>query len=150
MRNGNFYQLFRIEFIKKYKKALSPDVYSGFTKHQNNNEDYNEIEEAFNHLKNQVIPLCAKYLDSLSLSSENSNLIEIMHEYGINLRYFGFLRREVRNEAIRRSILLEMIGRVIKHQLRSSLRSKLQQTKVIFFRNFFIFYFNFLQFHPFI
>src|ERR1700733_9194086 len=46
-----------------------------------------------------------------------------MHEYGINVRYLGYLRANVtQNSSIQRLILVTMISRVVKNYLRAKMR----------------------------
>ena len=53
----------------------------------------------------------------------SKQLINIIHEHGINVRYLGILRSYVKNKYIRRFILAEMISRVVKNTLREKMRA---------------------------
>ena len=58
------------------------------------------------------------------------NLKEALHEAGINLRYLGNLRHEVKREDIKQMILVEMIARIIKHELRSKMKQQMRELKL--------------------
>lgn len=46
-----------------------------------------------------------------------------MHSRGANLRYLGLLRTHVRDPEVRNTILVEMVARVVKTELREKLVS---------------------------
>ena len=129
-RNSYLYRLFRSEFVKNYSTSLCPDTFSGFVS-EGAEEHIKEVEEATAYLKNQTIPKFAAYLNSMEdREVDKLNLKEVLHESGINLRYLGNLRHEVKREDIKQMILVEMVARIIKHELRSKMRQQMRELKL--------------------
>ena len=126
-RNSFLYCLLRPEFVKKYPRPLCPDAYSGFVT-VDADKHILEIEEATSHLLNTEIKLLAKKLDNLPNEVvKQANLKEILHENGVNLRYMGLLRVEINNPILRNLFLVEMIARIIKHNIRELMRNQLKK-----------------------
>ena len=127
VRDTYIYKLFRPEFIKNYPIALSSDAYSPFGK--NNQLEHNkEVRVATNYLIENVIPDFADQLENLTYEIDvESQLTELVHRAGINIRYLGFIRRFLQ-QYLQSVVLLEMVARIIKNRIR-------------FFINFYFFYF---------
>jgi Clustered mitochondria/Translation initiation factor eIF3 subunit 135 len=103
---------------------LSPDALSKFSRLDPNAYDRNlEIRDATERLVKRVIPALARHL---SLANENE--IELftqspsryLHSFGVNMRHCGLLRSfvPVECEALRRTLLIEIVSRTLKQMLR--------------------------------
>ena len=135
--NCHIYQLFRREFVAAYKKPLCSDAYSGFVIHDSNLKEYNrDIDEATQYLFSTVIPKCGKVLlDRVMKYRDQTKVVEILHQHGINLRYIGRIINTYRSqnlletmygsetiEIIVNSLLIEAMARVIKNQMNAKMR----------------------------
>ena len=56
-------------------------------------------------------------------------LTETIHSYGINCRHMGILRNYV-NDEFKRIILIEIVARAIKNNLRFKLREKMKRLRL--------------------
>lgn len=121
---GSFlFRLLRPEFVSKYSKPLSSDVYSRFgeTDSFTNNR---EASEATQYLYNTVITEFAKALEDSSndIKINENNLVEMVHRAGINLRHMGRIRANLKTPELKRVFMLEMVARSLKNRLRSEMR----------------------------
>jgi len=115
------YNFLRPTAVLKYPMPLNSDAFSGFGTYSQTDND--EVVMATKMLLTQTIPAVASMLEKRVLMFVNSKqLINIIHEHGINVRYLGILRSHIQNKYIRRFILAEMISRVIKNTLREKMR----------------------------
>ncbi len=80
-----------------------------------------------------TIPAFAKKLDELyldnnpTLHDKNStisieNLIAEMHRAGVNFRYLGLLRTQIKSNELRSFLLTEIVARVVKNFVRREMR----------------------------
>jgi hypothetical protein len=60
---------------------------------------------------------------------ESFRLTETIHSRGVNCRYLGLIRRHIEEQEFRLIILIEILARVIKNNLRLKLRLKMQSLK---------------------
>jgi len=124
------YKVFRPEFVKKYPIPLLSDAFSPFLKGDPKEHEYNmEVKEATNYLFETTIPNFARWLQeyypSLEIEQNPGVLTELIHREGINCRYLGMVRQHVSKSMIqlRNFLLMEMIARTIKNQLREQMRN---------------------------
>ena len=88
--------------------------------------NYQEVMDALQRLKTKVIPEAAKEYDTLTV--EDKQLIPLclfVHRKGINLRHLGLFRNHLMNTENKMAVLLEMVARVIKIELKEALRTGL-------------------------
>lgn len=133
------YRLFRPEFIKTYSTPLSSDAFSPFGGPENEKEGHNaEVREATRYLLETTIPAFARWLDEQHVLNESSpdvllgshagkidieaQLTELLHMEGINCRYLGRVCNVVKCKKVKKIIIHEMLGRVVKNKLRARLR----------------------------
>ena len=96
---AHLYELFRPEFIKKYKTSLCSDSYSKFLK--NRAEDLaarRNVDEATHYLRTSLIPRVSRFLpESLKSASSvlPSHVTELLHAKGVNIRYLGLILAEL-------------------------------------------------------
>ena len=69
--------------------------------------------------------------ESLDLSNQLSNLCEIIHREGINIRYLGLIRLHCKKPTIKKYIFVEMISRIVKNILRSRMRLSMKSSNGI-------------------
>lgn len=140
---GFLYDLFRVEFVTSFAEtALSSDAFSGFGRVGHPMEE-RKIIAADQVLRQLVIPAAARDL------AEQYNGLEVdldigafLHRHGINLRFIGLIRQEVKrirmkdgnlngghmdeedvqSDALVMTLAGEMVARSAKHILRSRLR----------------------------
>lgn len=132
LRNSYLFRLLRPEFVKNYSKPLCPDAFSGFVEKHSPQEHIDEVEEATRHLIDKVIPAFARTLPTKcgSMRQLRKELRVVLHEAGINLRYLGIVRRHVSSPSVKQLILVEMIARVIKHEIRYRMRKQMKEFKL--------------------
>lgn len=133
-----FYRLLRPEFVRNYHKPLSSDAFTGWgfiDKDVHNSE----AKAATEYLLNVTIPNFGKALGE-DLKINISQLTENLHQHGINVRHLGLVRQHVKSAEFRDIILIEMICRSLKNDLRHQLRqstlpieSEYQQSSKNFF-----------------
>ena len=139
---GFLYDLFRVEFVTSFAEtALSSDAFSGFGRVGHPMEE-RKIIAADQVLRQVVIPAAACDL------AQQYNGLEVdldiggfLHRHGINLRFIGLVRQEVKKiriqeggmnghmdkedvatDALVMTLAGEMVARSAKHILRSRLR----------------------------
>lgn len=132
----NLYHLFRMEFVTKYSKPLSPDSFSRMGR-DGQKEHCQDIIEAFNHLQEVTIPQFAKDLEPFrpdyckihhNAQFDFDGIVLNMHSAGINLRYAGRLRKYFTHEWFKVNMLRFAIYRVGKTLLHKTMRDISKQT----------------------
>eukprot|EP00727_Mastigamoeba_balamuthi_P001851 m51a1_g11663 hypothetical protein (1053) ;mRNA; r:493-4759 len=128
--NTFLYQLMRPEFVRTYKKPLSPDAFSKFGDHDAREHD-DEVREATRYLLEQEVPSFAHWLDQnfATVPDIEKRLTEFAHRRGINCRYFGAVRRCVRSPEVSRALLLEMVARVARKWLFNLMRVRTKELR---------------------
>ena len=148
-KRGHVYRLLRPEFVKKYSKPLCPDAFSNFIIHDTNVNEHNEeiysatvhlLEEvsSFFNINSQVIPKYAKRFPEQVIDTLQENQLpkfsvtSSIHREGINCRMLGLVRHALdEGQATCRSLLLvEMVSRSIKNDIRFRLRETSKQFKI--------------------
>jgi Clustered mitochondria/Hom_end-associated Hint/Translation initiation factor eIF3 subunit 135/Leucine Rich repeat len=128
VRNTFLYKLLRPEFVKAYPKPLSSDAFSPFGDTSPSAPSNADVREATEQLLSVHVPRFAAWLESghdVDHDTVESQLTELAHREGINVRYIGLVRKHVEaDEALRSILLTEMCARVIKNILRQRLREK--------------------------
>lgn len=75
--------------------------------------------KAGERLLNDVIPTFAQELNLQKISPFDSDeLVEMVHEYGINLRYLGLILELCNLQHLRQLVFLEMLTRLLKNIIR--------------------------------
>ncbi len=120
-RRAVFYQLFRAEFLAAHKTCLSSDAFSAFglldkAVHNNN------AQQAFDALMQHTIPTVARMLTAADASSQS--LTRLLQQRGVNVRFLGVVRAFVTDEAVRATMLREMVARVVQKRLRNVWRAE--------------------------
>ena len=95
--NSHLFEMFRPEFVAKYRAPLSSDAYSRFTMAQEDFQSNNEeIDAAVKTLFDNTIPAFAEtfrdrfaYYKKVNVDLTKFRLSALMHEKGINVRYMG-------------------------------------------------------------
>lgn len=107
------YRLLRPELVKNNPVPLSGDSFSRFQKPEDAEESNNEVRDATKRLFEQIIPDFANQLnyDENNKLVLNSNLRDICHRAGINMRHLDKLRLRVTNPFYRSLLLQEMLCR---------------------------------------
>eukprot|EP01130_Rhizamoeba_saxonica_P016324 TRINITY_DN7530_c0_g1_i1.p1 TRINITY_DN7530_c0_g1~~TRINITY_DN7530_c0_g1_i1.p1 ORF type:complete len:885 (-),score=187.58 TRINITY_DN7530_c0_g1_i1:58-2367(-) len=136
-KNSHLSRVLRPEFVRNHYKPLCPDAFSGFVKNTPHEEEHKqEIEEATLYIKEVIIPEAAKELTKLMQDAKvlgdlyRFRITEAVHSYGINCRHLGFVRKHVTNWEFKKIVLIEIIARAIKNNLRFRLREKVKQLKL--------------------
>ena len=124
---GMLFRLLRPELVKQYPTPLCSDTFSNFVKHyvDDAREHAYEVKDAHLYLTQQIIPAFGKMLSVQDANIFKVNhVIQSMHREGINLRYLGYVRGYLDPSAKswRDIILIEMIARTVKWDLRNVLR----------------------------
>jgi tetratricopeptide (TPR) repeat protein len=124
---GVFYQLFRPEFVRKYKKPLCSDSWTSFMARSETAESINEIKEAQVELMRITDEFGASLEEErpqVDLLAASEKLINLMHMNGINCRYLGRIWLACCDVAPywRVVVLLEMVVRRMKRILFKRLR----------------------------
>lgn len=138
LQGSEYVELFRPEFVLCYPIPLSANAYKpcaqGMPDEAENRE---EIDEASRVLEQVIVPAFAKELTDLVLERGVGvngfiRVSELMHEYGINVRYLGqvMCQMNIGNPA-HMLILVEMVARVIKNEHREMMRARSQQLKMV-------------------
>lgn len=117
-------RLLRPELVRCWSKPLSSDAYTLFGQH-NAALHNSRVRAATECLRERLV---RNFADSLSsfrrLPSSGAQLVEMMHECGINVRYMGLIRTATsRGHIMRLRLLTEMIARVVKSMLTERLRA---------------------------
>jgi len=135
IKNAHLSRLLRPEFVVSYSEPLCSDSFSGFVK-GNHQKVNNSIVEATEYLIRTLIPKFVKSeLEVLMIEAEENSrldsfrLTETIHSKGINCRYLGLIRRHLENEKFKTIILIDIVSRVIKNNLRLKLRLKMKRLR---------------------
>ena len=102
-----------------------------------------EVLEATNYLLDIIIPEVTKELDEKLLENEkNSNELdliaeikEILHLYGVNLRYLGLVYCLSESPVNKNLIMIEISSRVIKNLLTMNMSKSMEETIYPLFYN---------------
>lgn len=125
--------LFRPEFVKRYSISLCPDAYSSFISPNERDLVNNDIQEATFYLKSKLVSKFANEISNITLSIHRIQypLLQSLHAAGINIRYIGLVRSHLESSEIywRHVLLVEMISRVIKQNIRTKLRDMSKNLK---------------------
>ena len=132
----HLYNLFRSSFLKDVPYPLSSDAFSGFGR-INCRENNEQVRQATRLLKERI----RKFADDLNtqkvLFSSPANLIEVMHDRGINCRHLAMLRGCIKsstkkspflNTTVTKVLFTECVFRTLKSMLRMELRKATPQT----------------------
>eukprot|EP01119_Soliformovum_irregulare_P021101 TRINITY_DN6964_c0_g1_i1.p1 TRINITY_DN6964_c0_g1~~TRINITY_DN6964_c0_g1_i1.p1 ORF type:complete len:1087 (+),score=286.12 TRINITY_DN6964_c0_g1_i1:199-3459(+) len=124
--------LFRPEFVQKFKKSLCSDAFSPFLNDPDSEIHNQEIREATKILKETNIPEFAEILLKIPMEERDSfPLTPSLHAHGINVRYLGLIRAALPKEEFywRIVLFIEMASRCIKQLIRSKLRLKIRELR---------------------
>lgn len=131
-KNHFLYQFLRIEAVRRQKTTLSCDAFSSFqsigtattgtTFAEISNEQIRRATDDV--LVSGMTELCAK-LSSLEVQDPRY-LTVLCKQHGVNMRYLGLIRSRISpigHPRLRKTIMVEMVGRVLKSHIRSRIRS---------------------------
>jgi len=148
-----FYNLLRPEFVKSYPKPLCSDAFTSWNSDDDPNEralNNAEVSEATFVLYNEIIPQfatelgsnattvqrVARLLGSKTLAIEDAKWMldlvgtQALHQRGMSLRHLGEIRYHTTEPNMRKLLLSVCVGRVIKDQLRQTMREKMKKAQV--------------------
>lgn len=131
---GQLVRLLRPELLRSVGTAVSSDAYSGFgccaecatgpcshaapLLHRVADEVTTELFEG-------VIPRLAAAVDNCEVVvADGKQLVSELHAVGVNCRYMGALRQQVRTVWVKRLLLIEMVARILRSQLFAQLRRR--------------------------
>jgi len=133
---SHLFRLLRPELVKEFPRPLCSDAFSNFTSAEYNDE----VAAATEHLLNDRIPNLAASLPEMLENSDKGvlRITEVVHARGVNIRWLGLvfttLQRDVADSALKRKclklVLLEMMARVIKQDIRRRLRGRMKKLKL--------------------
>ncbi|KAG6042014.1 Intracellular distribution of mitochondria [Claviceps citrina] len=119
--------------LSDFKFALNPDAFSGQVPQTDEEksqllEDENEVREAGNYLRQQVIPdLLRELSDSdISFPMDGQSLSVLLHKRGINMRYLGAIASQANDKrlsCLRELCIQDMVARAFKHIAATYLRA---------------------------
>ncbi|QPH16947.1 Intracellular distribution of mitochondria [Epichloe festucae Fl1] len=119
--------------LSDFKFALNPDAFSGQVPQTDEEksqflEDENEVREAGNYLRQQVIPdLLRELSDSdISFPMDGQSLSRLLHKRGINVRYLGLIASRAVDKrlcCLREISIQDMVARAFKHVAATYLRA---------------------------
>jgi tetratricopeptide (TPR) repeat protein len=126
---SNQYHRFRPEFMKNYSKPLLSDPFTNFHPDQS----HTEIIEASHYLKTKCVPNAAYILsNNYDLASLDFIPVEnVLHVCGVNLRFMGLVRQQVKIPRLRMLLLSHMIARFLNKYLGEILRSNGKNFKAV-------------------
>jgi hypothetical protein len=117
-RTSYLYQLFRPEFVKSYKVHLCSDSFSKLDEHDPDKARHEkQLRDAFKFKVEKLIPEFVRRLDSKFCKHNDGDLVDLVHQNGINLRYLSIVRALSQNSYLKMQLLLEMCARTIKCKL---------------------------------
>eukprot|EP01132_Coremiostelium_polycephalum_P000614 gene614-763_t len=126
------YRLFRPEFLQTYHIPLSSDAASPFSKSDLPSMESNmrEVKDATDYLINICIPKLSEWMQTRTTTIDwYSQLTEIIHREGVNIRYLGYIRNYITEPQLKRILLTEIVARVLKNIMREELREKMKLLK---------------------
>jgi len=146
VKGQTFFKLLRPELVINYPTPLSSDAFSGFT--QFDPDSYQNNLDVYGATKKMITVLIPRFVETLkSLTSESqytiscSMLISELHKQGINVRHLGHVRRLLgipygvgvapHIKHLSRLLLVEMVARVVKSQIRLAWRQKAKTARYI-------------------
>ncbi|KAG6051062.1 Intracellular distribution of mitochondria [Claviceps sp. Clav50 group G5] len=119
--------------ISDFKFALNPDAFSGQvpqTEEEKSRleEDENDVREAGNYLRQQVIPDLLRELSKsdISFPMDGQSLSRLLHKRGINIRYLGAIASHAddkRLQCLKDICIQDMVARAFKHVASTYLRA---------------------------
>eukprot|EP01118_Nematostelium_gracile_P006177 TRINITY_DN1987_c0_g1_i1.p1 TRINITY_DN1987_c0_g1~~TRINITY_DN1987_c0_g1_i1.p1 ORF type:complete len:887 (+),score=181.40 TRINITY_DN1987_c0_g1_i1:68-2728(+) len=132
VKNAHLSNLLRPEFVASYPMPLCSDAFAGFIRNSHTTENQ-EVIQATNHLLKVLLP---KFVRGELMSQmeearqqgilEDFRLTEAIHRNGINCRYLGLVRKHTKDIEFKSIILVEIIARVFKNNLKQKLRNKMK------------------------
>lgn len=130
---SHLFQMFRPEYLAKAMTPLCPDAFSGFISDERERIEHNgRARMATAHLIDVWIPGRVR----MEISGKLQNIVEntsdidqrslpgLLHSNGINLRLMGHLLPYVASDDARVVLLIEVIARICKNELRRVLRAE--------------------------
>ena len=123
--------MLRPELVQRNPDALSSDAWSrlGLEDPQQAVNDA-KVVEATRRLLSTIIPDFASRLNRhMETPVGHMELSKAMHMHGINMRYLGYVRMLVKSPHIRSFLLMDMLSRVIKNDVRDLLRRIMKKTE---------------------
>lgn len=143
IKGCNLSRLLRPEFVKRNPTPLCSDAYSNFLNKQELAAANREIDEATEYLRGPLIsmfvPILADLVEPHMDDVGSFRLTEAVHRQGINMRHLGRLFVAITEEAVpelvkretcRALVMVEMLARCIKQDLRTRLRNRMKQKKL--------------------
>lgn len=144
VKGAHLFQLFRSEFLAKYRVALSSDGFSSFASRDTDElaneaeQNKEEIRTATACLLDEHIPGFVRSLLSIpTCIRDDITLTFLMHRNGVNMRYLGVvfsvLLQQLQEETSDTvlywvvHVLVEMISRVLKVHINEMFRSMIQR-----------------------
>ena len=132
--SSHLFNLFRAELVKSFPEPLCSDTFSNVL--ENQQPEFEKVIAAHKHLIERMNSLVQDQKNTVNFSEffTPENLIQYVHSNGINVRYFGYLHQlfvqQINEHSYNvhqwiRFLLIEMVARVIKWQLRSLLRKSI-------------------------
>lgn len=147
LRNNSniLYQLLRPELVKKCSFPLCSDAWTLFQEHDPNCIQHDsEVLAVTRNLFTKIIPRFAENINKhVIVFKKDEDIITRMHQEGINVRFLGKVRSYVTLPHIKSALLMEMVSRVCKNDLRSILRRSVTLSEDVRYRNI-VNYFNVL------
>ena len=126
----HLYNLLRREFVEDVPFPLSSDAFSGFGR-INCRENNEEVRKATRLLEERILKFADDLKTQKVLFSSPANLIEVMHDRGINCRHLAVLRGCIKssnkknpflNTTVTKVLFTECVFRTLKSMLRTELR----------------------------
>lgn len=152
----HLYELLRPELVKSNPVPLSSDALTRMGRWDEKQPQHNKaVLDACERLLQQVIPsFClqmeadirpqkiaqACFLPPASLSPSTvqpestsdrfNQFIQKLHQRGINIRLIGFVYQLLKSPSLRKTVLVEMVARILKDGIRARLRTTTRKLKV--------------------
>mmetsp|Transcript_850 Transcript_850/g.2694 ORF Transcript_850/g.2694 Transcript_850/m.2694 type:complete len:1584 (-) Transcript_850:61-4812(-) len=137
VHNGHLFNMFRPEFVSKYRVPLCSDAFSGFIRADPSASVHNqEIRDATGYLMNKIAPAVRNAIEtaldqSVSTRTERVQVSEHFHKLGLNMRYIGeVLKVNNTNRDVALLLLTEAAARVLRNDLRLQLREKMKSLRM--------------------
>ena len=123
----HLYKLMRPEVLLQSVKPLNADSFTAFSG-TNWKEDNEQVRNAFNTLKRNVLPNLSKFLDDHADDNPDLqwHIAHQMHRHGINIRFMGMVGRHCKSKRIVGMCCSEMVARCLKVELRKRWRVRLR------------------------
>jgi len=119
---AHLYQFFRPEFLARHSTQLHP--------FEKEDED-GALAKATNHLLKTTIPHFSQELEGICtvMNWKDLCVTRLLHSRGINLRYMGAVASLLNDGDAKLLLIIEMVARTIKRNLRMRVRAKMKQLK---------------------